>query len=139
MSTTTTTPKTPNAFVRFLDKVGADVVKIVSVVYPAVLTVAEEAEPLVDLVLPAQGALFNACVQAAVLAEQAAVAASKTGVNLTGEQKLAKVIAAVGPLLTSELAKNGVVGTAADAAITNYINAIVALLNGPATSTTATA
>jgi hypothetical protein len=90
------------------------------------VTVAQDVEPLVDIVFPGIAGLYNATVAEAVKAEALAVAAgTQSG---TGAQKLALVVAAVTPSVIAYAAANGLPAPTSSV-ITNWINAIVASLN----------
>ena len=89
-------------------------------------TVAQDVEPLVDIAFPGFAALYNSAVAEAVKAEALAIAAGNQ--SGTGAQKLALVVAAITPSVTSYAAANGLSAPTA-ATITNYANAVVATLN----------
>jgi len=111
-----------NKFVSFLEAVGRDFKKGLSVALPFIETAGEAA---VATFLPSLGPIFNQTVSAVVTAEQAAAAIGKqTG---TGVQKAAAVIGLVGPLIEQALIDAGKPSDAT--AVQNYVNAIVAILN----------
>ena len=120
--------------IRWLEAAGKEVKKVAVVAVgkalPVAVKVAEEAEPLVDLVLPAEGAEFNAVVQAVISTEQAYAALGKQ--NGTGTDKLQAVLSAVSGTLLPKLEKAGLTGDAATAEMTRYVGAVVNILNGPA-------
>lgn len=87
--------------------------------------VAQAAEPIVDLALPGIGTLYNATVNAAVNAENAAIAeGSQSG---TGPQKLALVTAAISSAFAEYAVVNGIKYD--QATVQAWINAVVATLN----------
>lgn len=111
-----------NKFISFLETVGRDFKKGLSFILPWAQGAGEVA---ISLFAPALGPLFNQTVNAIVTAEQAAAAIGKQ--NGTGAQKLAQVVALMGPLIGQALAD---VGKANDAAaVQAYINAVVTILN----------
>ncbi len=111
-----------NKFLSFLEAVGRDFKKGLTVALPFIETVGEAA---VATFVPSLGPLFNQTVSAVVTAEQSAAAIGKqTG---SGVQKAAAVVALVGPLIEQALIDAGKSSTAAD--VQNYINAIVTILN----------
>ena len=109
------------SFVSFLKAVGHDFKKGLDYILPIAETAGEVA---VSMFAPSLGALFNQTVGAVVTAEQAAVAAGQAG---SGVQKLAAVVALMGPLIKTALTDAG--KAADDAAVQNYINSIVTILN----------
>lgn len=111
-----------NKFVSFLETVGKDFQKFLSAVLPYA---AGPAEVAVAAFAPALGPMFNATVAAVVTAEQSAAAAGKqTG---SGAQKLASVVSLMGPLIAQGLADGG--KSSDTAAVTGYVNSVVAVLN----------
>ncbi|MEO6828525.1 MAG: hypothetical protein ABI164_01850, partial [Acidobacteriaceae bacterium] len=87
--------------------------------------VAVAVEPVVDIVFPGIGTLYNATVQAVATAETAAVAAGAgTG---SGRQKLAAVMAAIEPIAVAYLRGQGITANASQ--IEAWTNAVVATLN----------
>jgi hypothetical protein len=123
-----------NKVISWLEKIGADVKRdvifAVSKVLPIAAEVAQEAEPFVDLALPAEGTMYNTVVTAVVSTEKAYAALGTQ--NATGAQKLQAVLSSVRGALLPQLEKAGLTGDAATAALTKYVNAVVAILNGPA-------
>ena len=91
------------------------------------VTVAQVAEPLVDIAFPGISTLYNLTVAEAVKAETAAVAAGQQ--NGTGAQKLALVVAAITPVFTQYAASSGIPTAQQATAITAWVNAVVASLN----------
>lgn len=127
---------TTNPVVSWLEKAGSAVLNVAKAalakVLPVAAEVAQEAEPIVDLALPAYGPEYNTVVSAVIATEQAYAASGQQ--NGTGAQKLQAVLTAVEAKLAPQLQAAGLTGAAATAAMTNYVNAIVAILNGPAIS-----
>jgi hypothetical protein len=123
-----------NKVISWLESVGAAVKKDVQIavgkVLPIATEVAQEAEPLVDLALPTVGPIYNATVTAVISTEKAYAALGTQ--NMTGAQKLQAVLSQVSGTLLPQLEKAGLTGDAANTAMTNYVNAMVAMLNGPA-------
>src|SRR5581483_5556754 len=111
-----------NKFVSFLEAVGKDFVKGLNVILPLAQTGGEVA---VSLFAPSLGPLFNSTVHAVITAEQNAAALGKQ--SGTGAQKLAAVISIAGGLIKQGLTDLG--KAADDAAVQNYINAVVTILN----------
>lgn len=121
-------------FVSFMKAVGHDIKKGLDFILPYAETMGETA---VSLLAPSLGPLFNQTVAAVVTAEQAAVAA---GQQKTGTQKLAAVVALMGPLIKQALTDAGKPNNDTD--IQNWINAVVTILNvapAPSTNTEAVA
>ena len=114
-----------NKFVSFLEAVGRDFKKAL----PWVGTMGEAA---VSAFFPGVSAIFDKTVNAVLTAEQAAAAVGKqTG---SGVSKAAAVVQLMGPLIQQALADAGKASDAA--AVQNYINAVVTILNTtPATTT----
>jgi len=109
------------SFTSWLDKIGHDI----KVGLDKVLPWAEGAgEVAVSLFFPALGPLYNQTVAAVITAEQAAQAA---GQQKAGPQKLAAVVQLMGPLIAQGLKDAGKPND--DAAVQNYINSIVTILN----------
>jgi translation elongation factor EF-4 len=131
----------PNKVLTFLEHAGQQIAKGVKValtkVVPVLAKDAQEAEPLLDLALPAEGPIFNT-VTNAVVATEAAYAAQGAQSG-TGAQKLASVLSACESTLLPALNKAGLTGAAATQAATNYINAVVQIANGPAVAAAAPA
>lgn len=116
-----------NKFVSFLETIGRDFKKGLDFILPLAQGAGEVA---VSIFAPALGSLFNTTVAAVALAEQKATALGKqTG---SGAQKLADVLQIAGPVISQSLADAG--RSNDDAAVQNYINSVVAILNAiPAT------
>ena len=110
------------SFISFLKAVGHDFKKGLEYILPIAETAGEVA---VSIFAPALGPLFNQTVAAVVTAEQSAVAAGASGGS--GVSKLAAVVALMGPLIKQALVDAGKPAT--DAAVQEYINGIVAILN----------
>jgi hypothetical protein len=93
--------------------------------------VAQMAEPIVDLAFPGIGALYNSTVNAAIAAENAAIAAGAQ--NGTGPQKLAWVTSAISADFAAYAKANGIAYE--QTTVQTWINAVVASLNAiPAAS-----
>lgn len=120
------------SFISILDDVGSALKKFFGVA----ITVAQAAEPIVDLAFPGISVLYNATVNEVATAETAAIAAGvQTG---SGPQKLALVVAAIEPTFNQYLQAQGLPAQPT-ATIENWVNAVVAGLNAiPATSSTTT-
>jgi hypothetical protein len=122
-------------FVTWLEKIGRDFEKGFTEVAPYVEDAGEAA---VALFIPKLSPLFNQTVSAVITAEQSAAAAGQQ--SGTGTQKLGSVVQLMGPLIKQVLTDVG--KPADDAAVENYINAIVTILNAvpaPASAATSTA
>ncbi|WP_188760843.1 hypothetical protein [Edaphobacter acidisoli] len=133
MSTTavTTAPTTTeNGFERFIDKIGA-FFKRAEPAINAAEGVAVSAEPF--LALTPYGPEYDLVLNAIVGAQQTAEASLATGVTLTGEQKMALVLAAVTPGLTAIL-KSKNVTSGIPAAIAQFAQNVYNLQTGPATT-----
>jgi hypothetical protein len=118
------------SFKSFLDAVGHDVKKGLLHILPYALPIAEAAaEVAIASFAPELGPLFNQVMAAVVTAEQSAHAAGK---SKNGPEKLANVIQLMGPLIKSGLADIG--KAADDPAVERYVNAVVTILNGVATT-----
>lgn len=127
-----------SGFVSLLKAAGAKLKDFFSKVLPEAATLAKDAEPIIDLAFPGISILFNATVSAVATAEAAGQAAATASTGSNGEQKLAAVLSAVGPLITAYLAQQGI--TASTAQVTAWVNAIVLALNAlPAATTIAPA
>lgn len=122
-------------FVSFLDKVGSDIKSDFAKILPAVVKAAQIAEPVIDLALPAVGAEYNMVVNAVVATEQGYAALGVTG---TTEQKVAAVLSQVSTTLLPKLQAAGLDSATATTVLTNYINAISAILSGPLSGTATT-
>jgi hypothetical protein len=110
------------SFKSFLEAVGHDFKKGLDFVLPYAESAGEVA---VSIFAPSLGTLFNQTVSAVVTAEQASAAVGKQAG--TGAQKLASVTQLIGPLIKQALTDAGKPGS--DAAVQNYINSIVTILN----------
>jgi hypothetical protein len=112
----------------WLSKLGEDFKKGLDEVLPYAETTGEAA---VSIFAPALGPLFNQTVCAIATAEQNFAAIGKQ--SGSGQSKLASVVQIAGGLIKQGLADAGKASD--DAAVENYINAIVAVLNvAPAAS-----
>jgi hypothetical protein len=125
-----------NKFVTWLEAAGQAVKKVTAEalgkVIPLAAEAAQEAEPIVDLALPAYGPVYNKVVSTVIATEQAyAASGQQTG---TGAAKLQTVLSAVESTLLPGLQSAGLTGADATTALTNYVNGIVAVLNGPVVS-----
>ena len=90
------------------------------------VVVAKSAEPFIDVCFPGIGILYNTTVNAVAQAETAAIAAgSQSG---TGVQKLAYVVAAIDTDFKAYATAQGIKYD--DTTVTNWVNAVVATLNG---------
>jgi len=110
------------SFKGFLEAVGHDFEKALDFILPYAATSGEVA---IQLLAPALGPLFNQTVNAVITAEQSAAAIGKQ--SGTGAQKLASVVQLMGPLIAQGLTDAGKPND--DAAVQNYISAIVQILN----------
>ncbi len=110
------------SFKSWLDKVGEDFKKGLDFILPYAETTGEAA---VSVFAPAFGPLFNSTVTAIATAEQnfAALGQQKG----SGPSKLAAVVQIAGGLIKQGLADAGKPND--DAAVQNYINSVVAVLN----------
>lgn len=86
------------------------------------VTVAKDAEPIIDTAFPEVASIYNSAVGLATGAE--AMAPTSTG---TGPQKLAQLSASLIPQVTAWAAANGVVWNDAD--ITKWASAVVDTIN----------
>jgi hypothetical protein len=114
----------------WLKKIGAEIAKILGIVQKAEPTVVSFTEALLPQFAPfiaSADTIFQNIVKEIVAAETAAAAAGQSG---TGPQKLAAVLANVGPMLDTWIASN-FPGAAklADATKAGLVNAVVAVLN----------
>jgi hypothetical protein len=107
-------------FLTILETIGKDVLKGVEEILPF----ARAAEPFVSVANPGAGALLTVTVGVVTEIEQKFAAINKQ--SGSGPQKLAEALGILEPYILS-------VFNSKDAAVaTNYINAIVAMLNIPA-------
>lgn len=105
-----------NKFVSWLEHIGRSILHIAE---------SPELGKIVQLFAPQFGPAFNLTVNAVAMAEQKYAAIGKQ--SGTGEQKLADVLLIAQPVIAQALAD---LGKANDtAAVTKYINAVVAILN----------
>ena len=105
-------------FKRFLTELGQDFKK-------ALPWLESFGEAAVSAFLPALGPLFNQTVNAVVTVEQKYAALGKQ--SGTGAQKLADVVEIMGPLVAVALQDAGKASD--EAAVENYINSVVEILN----------
>jgi hypothetical protein len=118
------------SFKSILEDVGNGLKKFFGVA----VTVAQDAEPIIDLAFPGIGTLYNLTVAEVAKAETAAIAAGQQ--NGTGAQKLALVIQAITPAFQEYAATSGIPTASQAATITSWVNAVVASLNAiPAPAT----
>jgi hypothetical protein len=119
------------SFKSWLVKVGEDFKKGLDFILPWAEGAGEVA---VSIFAPALGPLFNHTVAAVATAEQNFTALGKQ--NGTGAQKLSSVVQIIGGLIKQGLADAGRPNS--DAAVEEYINAVVQILNAapaPSSST----
>jgi hypothetical protein len=133
MATAPVTPAPPapvsteNGFERFIDKLES----FVSAELPIVVGAAVAAEPI--LALTPIGPEYALVVTAIAAAEKASAAfRSKTGVSLTGKQKMSLVVQATTPGLAAILTEKGVTDTAIPTAINQFAQNVYNLQTGPA-------
>jgi hypothetical protein len=110
--------KMSNKFVSWLQHVG----QAFNIVLHIAATTGEAA---VAVFAPELGPIFNATVAAVVLAERKYAALGKQAG--TGQQKLADVLMIAEPVIAQALADAG--KPSDTAAVTNYVNGVVAVLN----------
>ena len=110
------------SFKSWLTKVGEDFKKGLDFILPWAEGAGEVA---VSVFAPALGPLFNSTVTAIATAEQNAAALGKQAGS--GASKLAAVVTIAGGLIKQGLADAGKPND--DAAVENYINAVVQILN----------
>jgi hypothetical protein len=122
--------KTENGFERFIDKLES----FVSAELPVVSSVAVAAEPI--LALTPIGPEYALVVTAIAAAEKASAAfRSKTGVALTGKQKMSLVVQATAPALSAILTAKGVTDASIPTAIGQFAQNVYNLQTGPAAAT----
>lgn len=115
-------------FVSILETIGRDFKKGLDAILPWAKTAGAVA---VQVFAPELGPMFNMTVAAVALAEQKYAALGKQ--SGSGKQKLADVLQIAGPVIAQGLADAGKAND--DAAVQNYINAVVSVLNAaPATT-----
>lgn len=110
------------SFTSILSSIGHGLEKFFSVA----VTVAKDAEPLVEVFFPGISALFNTTVTAVGIAESAAISAGQQ--NGTGAQKLALVLQSVESSFNAYAVANKLPVPSA-AQIEAAVNASVAFLN----------
>jgi|SRR5208337_4127755 len=91
------------------------------------VTVAQDAEPIIDIAFPGIASLYNLTVSEVAKAEAAAVAAGQQ--SGSGTQKLALVIQSITPVFQEYAASTGIPTAQQTSTITNWVNAVVASLN----------
>lgn len=115
-------------FITVMEKIGQDIKAVWSDVEKYLPTVAS----LAGLLFPAQAATTAAVVNSLQLIQQAVATveqkfAAMGAATGSGPQKLAQVLAMVGPTVTQLLTSEGL--NYNQAQVTNIINAVVAVLN----------
>lgn len=135
MSATTAT-----GFIGFLDKLGQEVAKDTKIaletVLPIIVRDAKLAEPIVDLALPAEGPIYNTVVDAAYVSVQGYAA---LGVNATPDQIANAVLKQTQSTMLPALEKAGLTSDQATSVMLSYVNAILTILNGPLSGSSAPA
>lgn len=122
---------TENGFERFIDKLES----FVSAELPTVIDAAVAAEPI--LALTPVGPEYALVVTAIAAAEKASAAfRSKTGVSLTGTQKMSLVVQATAPTLTATLSAAGVTDAAIPTAIGQFAQNVYNFQSTPAAAPT---
>jgi hypothetical protein len=124
-----------NRVITFLEDIGKDfqngLAKLIPIVAKGV-TIAQEVAPYISAIDPAFGAVFQTSVAAISTIEQKFAAMNQqTG---TGTQKLANALQILTPVVSQAFAAAG--KPSDTATVTNYINAVVGLLNAIPASTT---
>jgi hypothetical protein len=103
----------------------SDIGRGLKVFFTDATKVAQLAEPIVDIAFPGIALLYNSTVNAAIGAENAAIAAGAQ--NGTGPQKLAWVTSAISADFAAYAKANGIAYN--EATVQSWINAVVATLN----------
>jgi hypothetical protein len=116
-------------FVSVLESVGKDFEKGLSALLPYVEGMGEVA---VSAFAPSLGPLFNSTVAAVALAEQKAAALGTQAKS--GTAKLADVLQIMQPVIAKGLSDAG--KSSDTAAVTSYVNSVVAVLNAAPAPTT---
>lgn len=111
------------SFVSVLEHIGKDILSV----FKGLETAAVAAEPFIDTALPSLAGVYNTVLSAVVQAQTLGEAAASTNPSATNTAKLAMVISAVTPSLTTALTTIGV--PVNKTVITNYVNSVVAGLN----------
>jgi hypothetical protein len=106
----------------FLESVGKDFEKGLAVILPYLATTGETA---VSLFAPSLGPLFNSTVTVVAAAEQKYAALGQQ--SGSGASKLADVLQISEPVIAQGLKVAG--KTSDTAAVTNYVNSVVTVLN----------
>lgn len=124
---TTPAPAPHQSWLQKIGHVIAEVLGIVQKAEPTVVSFTEALLPQFAPFIASADTMFQNIVKEIIAAEAAAAAAGQVG---TGPQKLAAVLANVGPMLDNWVASN-FPGAAklADATKAGLVNAVVAVLN----------
>lgn len=131
MGTTTATPApAANGFIRFIDAIGNFFVHSA----PEIEAAAAAAEPM--LALTPFGPEYDLVVNAIIGVQKTATASLTTGATLSGAQKMALVVEAATPGLTSILASKGIT-SGVPAAITQWAQNVYNMQTGPTTTVAA--
>jgi lysozyme len=115
----------PSHWWSFLERVGHFSLEGLTKTLPVAAKVARDIEPEFDLLFPLEGPVFNLVVRAICTVEMASTSGT------SGETKLQSVTGLVGPTLKTLLANHNLPDTEIDSSIRQYINGLVAVLNGP--------
>ena len=102
---------------------------VVDKIIPTLTKAAVAAEPLVDLLFPMEGPLYNQVVAAICKAEVDGAQAAAG--PQTGAEKFQAVWNAVSPQLLTLASTNGLISADAQASVQKYIQAIFNILDGP--------
>jgi hypothetical protein len=125
VSTAPVTPA-PTGFKRFIDAIGSFFEKTAPILEQAAVA----AEPL--LALSPVGPEYDLVVNAIVGVQKTATASLSTGATLTAEQKMALVIQAITPGVTTVLASKGITETATvNSAIAQFAQNVYNFQAGP--------
>jgi len=111
-----------NKFINVFKAIGHDFKVVFDFIMPWAASAGAVA---ISLYAPQYGSLYNATVQQILTTEAKFAAIGQS--SGTGAQKLAAVVAAIGPLISQGLKDAGKDGS--DAAVQNYISSIVTILN----------
>lgn len=118
------------SFVSILKAIGRDFKKVID--SPSTIAVERVAAGVGTMLFPALGPLFNSTANAVILAEQKYAALGKQ--DGSGPQKLSDVLQITEPVIAQALADAG--KSHDTAAVTAYINGVVAILNSIPSSST---
>lgn len=110
-----------------LKTILSDIGSALKKIFGVAVTVAQAAEPIVDIAFPGIATLYNLTVAEVAKAEVAAIAAGAQ--NGTGPQKMAMVISAIMPAFTEYAAASGIPTASQATTVTAWVNAVVASLN----------